>query len=133
MSKVVVLASVIVMAAVGQALAAGDPANGEKVFAKCKACHAVGEGAANKVGPELNGIIGRKQASIDTFKGYSAGLKAKGDAGGVWNEEELGKWLKNPKAYVADTKMSFVGLAKEEDEADVIAYLGQFGADGKKK
>ena len=130
MKKVVVLAALGFVAMAGQAFAAGNAGDGEKVFNKCKACHAVGEGAANKVGPELNGIVGRPKASIAAYTGYSAGLKAKG---GDWTEADLTTWLKNPKAYVADTKMSFVGLNKDQDIEDVIAYLGQFGADGKKK
>jgi cytochrome c len=130
--KQVVVAAVVLVTATLTANAAGDPAAGEKVFNKCKICHNVGEGAKTKIGPELNGIVGRKQASIEGFS-YSQGLKDMSAKGGVWTEEELTKYLHDPKAYNPTTKMAFAGLPKDQDIADVIAYLGQFDADGKKK
>lgn len=132
MKKVAILAALGFAAMAGSALAA-DPAAGEKVFAKCKACHMIGEEAKNRVGPELNGIDGRKQGSIEDFKGYGADLKAMGEKGGVWNAAELDKYLTNPKAYNPGTKMAFAGLPAEADRADLIAYITSFGADGKKK
>jgi cytochrome c2 len=131
--KQLVVATAAVLLSVSAAYAAGDAALGEKVFNKCKACHAVGEGATNKVGPVLNGIIGRKAASIDSYTGYGDGLKKLGADGLVWEEAKLTEYLRDPKAFNPTTKMSFVGLKKDEDIADVLAYLGQFGADGKKK
>lgn len=132
MKQLVVLAALGLVAATGSAYAA-DLANGEKVFAKCKACHMIGEGAANRVGPELNGIDGRKMASIDTFKGYGADLKAMGEGGKSWNAEELTKYLADPKAYNPGTKMAFAGVKDATDLADVVAYVTSFAADGKKK
>lgn len=107
----------------GPAFAAGDAAKGEKVFNKCKACHTVEEGK-NKVGPSLHGIIGRAPASVDGFS-YSKAMEAFA-AGHVWDEATLSTYLEAPKKVVKGTKMAFVGLKKEDDRADVIAYLQQF-------
>ncbi|MEX0367219.1 MAG: cytochrome c family protein [Ruegeria sp.] len=108
---------------------AGDTAKGEKVFRKCKACHAVGEGAENKVGPMLNGIIGRAVAADESFK-YSDALKALADEGKVWTPEELAAFLEKPRNYAKGTKMSFAGLRKEAERTDVIAYLATFAEEG---
>lgn len=107
------------------AFASGDAASGEKVFRKCKACHAVGEDAKNKVGPTLNGIIGAAAGSNPDFK-YSDALMAMAGDGLVWTEEEMAAFLTKPKEYMPKTKMSFAGLRKEDDVADVIAYLATF-------
>jgi cytochrome c len=115
----------IAIALAGPALADGDPAKGEKVFAKCKACHAVGEDAKNRVGPVLNGIVGRMIASVEGFK-YSAAYLAKKDEGFTWTEDALAAYLENPKDYIPGNKMSFAGLKKEDDRKDVIAYLKTF-------
>ena len=109
----------------GSALAEGDAAAGEKIFKKCKACHQVGDGAKNRIGPMLNGIVGNEIASVDGFK-YSKAFKAKKDEGLVWTEEELDAFLTKPKKYIKGTKMSFAGLKKEDQRADVIAYLLTF-------
>lgn len=114
-----------VLPAMGFAQDAGDAEKGEKVFKKCKACHAIGEGATNKVGPELNGIVGRKVASVEDFK-YSKVLQEMGEADAVWEPDTLAQFLEKPKAYAKGTKMSFAGLRSEEDRADVIAYLATF-------
>lgn len=107
---------------------AGDAAKGEKVFRKCKACHAVGDGAANKAGPVLNGIVGRAIASVDGFA-YSKTLTAMGEDGRTWTPQELAGFLEKPKTYAKGTKMSFAGLRKEDDRTNIIAYLAGF-ADG---
>ncbi len=109
----------------GSAFADGDAAAGEKIFKKCKACHQVGDGAKNRVGPMLNGIVGNEIASVDGFK-YSKAFMAKKDEGLVWTEEALDTYLTKPKAYIKGTKMSFAGLKKEAQRADVIAYLLTF-------
>ena len=101
--------------------AEGDAALGEKVFAKCKACHE-NEKGVNKVGPTLKGIVGRPTASIADYK-YSEAMAAKGAEGLVWTEENLAAYLPDPKAFVPKTKMAFAGLKKPEDVANVIAYL----------
>ena len=107
---------------------AQDAALGEKVFIKCKACHQIGEGAKNAVGPVLNGIIGRKAG---TYPDYSYSDPNK-NSGLTWDEATLTEYLKNPRVKVPGTKMIFPGLPKDEDISNVIAYLKQFGADGKK-
>lgn len=96
-----------------------DP--GKTVFAKCAVCHAVGPDAANKVGPVLNGIVGRKPGSTDFS--YSQAMYAYGEANPVWTEELLDKYLADPKEEVPRGKMAFVGLKKAEDRAAVIDYL----------
>lgn len=103
----------------------GDAAKGERVFKKCMACHAVGEDAKNKVGPALNGILGRTAGTFDDFA-YSAAMKDKGAGGLVWTPETLAAFLEKPKDYVDGTKMSFAGLRKPDERDDVIAYLAQF-------
>lgn len=106
-----------------------DPAlveSGEKVFNKCKSCHQVGEGAKNRSGPQLNGIMGRTFASVDGFK-YSKVFQTAADEGRVWDEEAMAAFLAKPRAYMKGTKMGFAGLKKEEDVAAVIAYLKSFG------
>src|SRR4051794_37725130 len=90
---------------VASGASAQDAAAGEKVFKRCGSCHAVGEGAANKAGPELNGVIGRKIAAAPDFS-YDDALKAYGE-GKTWDEASLDKWLENPKALVPGNKMAF--------------------------
>ena len=109
----------------GAALAEGDAAAGEKIFKKCKACHKVGDGAKNRVGPVLNGIVGNEIASVEGFK-YSKAFLAKKEEGLVWTEEVLDTYLTKPKKFIKGTKMTFSGLKKEADRANVIAYLMTF-------
>jgi cytochrome c2 len=104
------------------ALASGDAAAGEKVFKKCKACHVV-DAEKHKTGPHLVNLMGRTAGSADGFKKYSDAMKSSGI---VWNEETLDAYLENPKAYVKGTRMAFAGLRKEEDRANVIAYLKSY-------
>ena len=108
---------------------AADPAAGEKAFAVCKACHKVGEGAKNGVGPILNGVVGRAAGSVEGYK-YSDAMK---NSGVTWDEANLAEYLKNPKAKIAGNKMVFPGVKDDTKLADIIAYLGQFNADGTKK
>jgi cytochrome c len=122
-------ASVAFAASAGTAFAAGDAAAGEKVFAKCKACHQVGEGAKNAVAPELNGVDGRKAGAVEGYN-YSEAMKSSGI---TWDAASFKEFIKNPKAKVPGTKMIFQGLASEGDQDNVWAYLAQFSADGKKK
>lgn len=100
---------------------AADVAAGEKVFAKCKACHTVAKGAPNKVGPNLFGIVGHGVAENPTFA-YSAAMAAlKSKA--RWNEAELDAYLASPKTKVAGTKMIFVGLPNKVERANLIEWL----------
>jgi cytochrome c len=106
------------------AFAEGDATKGKEVFKKCGLCHQIGEGAKTLIGPELNGVIGRKAASIADYP-YSAGMKKLGDSGWVWTEENIDKWIADPKAMIPDSPMAlaFVGIPEAADRADVIAYL----------
>ncbi len=120
------LAAAAGFAIAGPALAQdGDAAAGEKVFNKCKACHMVGDGAKNRVGPTLTGIIGEPIAANPDFK-YSDAFLAKKDEGWVWTPEVLSEYLEDPRGHIEGTKMSFAGLKKPEERADVIAYLQTF-------
>jgi cytochrome c len=121
------IAGVALVASIGAA-AAQDAAAGEKVFAKCKVCHQIGENAKNMVGPDLSGVVGRPAG---TYPGYHYS-DANKNSGITWDEATLKEYLKNPKAKVPGTKMVFPGLTSDEDIANVIAYLKQFGPDGKK-
>jgi len=104
---------------------ADDPEAGKKVFAKCAACHAVGEGAKNRVGPHLNDVIGRKAGAIEDYK-YSKAMMEAGAGGLVWDEDNLKAYLANPRGLVKGTKMAFAGLKSEDDLSNVIAYLETF-------
>ena len=127
MKKLIVSALVIIASSTSAALAQ-DAEAGKTSFNKCLACHAIGEDAKNKVGPELNGLDGRKSGTAPDYN-YSDANK---NSGITWDEATLKEYLKNPRAKVPGTKMIFPGLPKDEDIDNVIAYLKQFGADGKK-
>lgn len=123
-----ILGTIFLFAALaGPAMADGDAAKGEKLFKKCKACHAIGEGAKNKVGPEQNDLFGRTAGGLESFgKKYSKAMKAAGEEGLVWNEDTLKEYLAKPKAFIKGTKMSFAGFKKEQDLDDIAAYLLTF-------
>ncbi|MCT4576508.1 cytochrome c family protein [Donghicola sp.] len=106
-------------------MAEGDPAKGERVFKKCQACHAVGEDAKAKTGPVLNGIVGSEVAASEGYS-YSPAMQEFAETGVTWTVEELDAFLAKPREHVSGTKMSFAGLRKEQERADVIAYLGTF-------
>jgi cytochrome c len=107
----------------GQAQAQ-DAAAGEKVFAKCKACH-VADTDKNKVGPSLNHVIGRVAGTHEGYK-YSPAMIEAGKSGTKWDDATLAAYLHDPKAAIKGNKMAFAGLKKDEDVANVIAYLKQF-------
>lgn len=109
-------------------VAALDPAliaAGEKVFKKCSACHQVGDGATNRVGPALNGVMGRAAGSAEGFK-YSDALQSMSSDGLIWTDETLAAFLANPRGFMKGTKMSFAGLKKDEDITAISAYLSSF-------
>ena len=122
------LAALAILGAGAGAASAQDAAAGEKVFAKCKACHQIGEGAKNAVGPVLNGIIGRKTGSIEGYS-YSDANK---DSGLTWDDATFKEYIRNPKAKIPGTKMVFAGLQKDEDVDNILAFLKQYDKDGKK-
>lgn len=103
---------------------AGDPAKGAEVFKKCASCHNVAPGGANGIGPNLHAILGKKHGGAAGFA-YSEGMLAKP---GNWDFAAMDAWLAAPKKYVAGTKMSFAGLSKASDRADVIVYLNAQGS-----
>jgi cytochrome c len=107
---------------------AQDAAAGEKVFLQCKACHQVGETAKNVVGPVLNGVIGRPAGSVAGYAYSEANKKS----GLTWDEVTFREYIKDPKGKVPGTKMAFPGLKDEQKINDLVAYLKQFGPDGKK-
>lgn len=100
-------------------LASSDPQRGEAAFKQCATCHTVEKGGPNKVGPNLYGIVDRAKAAIPNFN-YSAAMRAKG---GNWSYEDLDIYLANPKAYVPGTNMSYAGMARGGQRADLINYL----------
>lgn len=112
------LAIAITLGLAGPALAEGDAEAGKKVFVKCKACHTL-EAGKNKIGPSLAGVMGRKAGTVQGFS-YSPAMR---DSQIVWSEETLAAYLADPKGYIPGNKMLFVGLKKEQERADVIAYL----------
>ncbi|WP_374991408.1 c-type cytochrome [Bradyrhizobium sp. LHD-71] len=107
---------------------AQDPAAGEKIFNQCKACHQVGEKARNAVGPMLNGLFGRKAGTIEGYS-YSPANK---NSGLVWDEATFRDYIKDPRAKIPGTKMIFPGLKDPKQIDDIVAYLKQFDATGKK-
>ena len=125
MIKALVIGAVALAISSGSAYAAGDAAAGETIFKKCATCHAIGPGAVNKVGPELNDVLGRVAGTAADYK-YSDAMVAAGKAGLVWTPDKLEAWLKKPKDLVAGTKMTFAGLPDQTDIDNVIAYLATF-------
>jgi cytochrome c len=113
----------------GCAALAQDVAAGETSFRKCAPCHSIGEDAANKVGPILNGLDGRKAGVVEGFN-YSDANKSSGI---TWNEASFEEYIKDPRAKVPGTKMVFAGIKNDQELKDLWAYLKQFAADGHKK
>lgn len=103
---------------------AGDPTQGAEIFKKCTSCHTITSGGANGIGPNLFGVMGKKQGGVAGFA-YSPGLLEKA---GVWDWASMDEWLKAPKKYVAGTKMSFAGLSSPEDRASLIRYINDQGS-----
>ncbi len=110
-------------------LASADPAKGADVFKKCAACHNADKGGPNALGPNLYGVVGEAIGQGAGGFPFSDALKSKG---GNWDWTQLGQWLKSPKAFAPGTKMTFAGLSKPEDRANVIAYLNQQSASPKR-
>ncbi|WP_116809933.1 c-type cytochrome [Steroidobacter cummioxidans] len=116
-----VFASVSTLVWVSSAWADGDAGAGAKVFAQCSACHTVGAGAQNSVGPVLNGIVGRPAGTYPSYR-YSSAMRK---SGLTWDEDALKTYLKEPGKFLPGTKMVFPGLASDADLANIIAYLKQ--------
>ncbi len=105
---------------IAQALAAGSADAGEKVFAKCTACHTINSGGANGIGPNLYGVMGKPIGTHAAGFAYSSALSG---VGGSWDYDAMDAWLKSPRAFASGTKMSFAGLGSVEDRANVILYM----------
>jgi cytochrome c len=117
------------LAAAGGIAHAQDLAAGEQSFRKCSPCHSVGEDARNKIGPELNGLDGRKAGTAPDYN-YSEANK---NSGITWSEAAFKDYIQNPMAKVPGTKMAFAGVKNEKEIGDLWGYLKQFKADGGKK
>jgi cytochrome c len=98
------------------------------VFAQCRACHQVGENAKNAVGPVLNGLFGRKAGTVEGYA-YSPANK---NSGLTWDEATFRDYIKDPRAKIPGTKMIYAGVKDEQRVTDLVAYLKQFDAAGKK-
>jgi cytochrome c len=118
--------AVIASLATASAALAQDVAAGKTSFNKCLPCHAIGDGAKNKVGPELNGLDGRKSG---TAEGYSYS-DANKNSGITWNEAEFKDYIKDPKAKIPGTKMIFAGIKNEKEVDDLWAFISQYDKDG---
>ena len=125
MMKFVTLGLVVSALAVAAPAYAQDVDAGANVFKRCGACHAVGEGAKNKVGPELNELFGRTAGTIADYN-YSKAMIEAGQNGLVWDPMTLGPYLHKPKEHVPGTKMSFPGLPNQKDIDNLLAYLATF-------
>jgi len=123
-----VIASMLVAVSAGAALAQ-DLEAGERSFKKCLPCHAIGEDAKNKVGPELNGIDGRKSGTADGYS-YSDANK---NSGITWSAAVFKEYITDPRAKIPGTKMIFPGIKNEKERDDLWAYLAQYKPDGSKK
>src|SRR5664280_1968286 len=129
--KNLTLSALLVLAtsAAASSALAQDVAAGKASFNKCMACHAIGEGAKNKVGPELNGLDGRKSGTVEGYN-YSDANK---NSGITWNEAQFKEYIKDPKAKVPGTKMAFAGIKREQEVNDIWAFISQYDKDGKTK
>ncbi len=123
------LLSLAVVGSLGGGVSFADEIkDGKKVFKKCRACHAVGKKAKNKVGPHLNDLFGRTAGALEGYK-FSKAMKAAGADGLVWNNDTIDQFVTKPKKLIKKTKMAFAGLKKEKDRANLMAYLKSFDSD----
>ncbi len=127
--KTTLAIAALAVTAMAQAAQAQDVAAGEQSFKKCFPCHSIGEGAKNKVGPELNGLDGRHSGTAPGYHYSDANEKS----GIVWGEATFKEYIKDPRAKIPGTKMIFPGIKNEKEVDNLWAYLKQFGPDGKKK
>lgn len=110
------------------AIPLGDAEAGAEVYKKCRACHQLGEGAENRIGPHLNGVFGRAAAGLPEFD-YSDSMERAGVDGIVWDIEHLDAFIENPRSLVSKTRMSFPGIRDETDRANLLAFLRQYSDD----
>ena len=129
--KNLISSALVVIASIASASAtrAQDADAGKASFNKCLACHAIGEGAKNKVGPLLNGLDGRKSGTVEGYS-YSEANK---NSGITWNKEVFLEYIRDPKAKIPGTKMAFAGIKNEKEANALWDYVSQFDKDGKPK
>lgn len=128
MKKIVAALTFASLAIAAGSASAEDVAAGEKSFAKCRACHQVGETARNGVGPALNGLFGRVAGTVEGYNYSEANKKS----GITWTEETFANYIRDPRAAMPGNKMAFAGIKNDKEIADLTAYLKQFGKDGKR-
>jgi cytochrome c len=121
--------AVIASSAATTAALAQDVAAGKTSFNKCMVCHSIGEGAKNKIGPELNGLDGRKSGTAPDYN-YSDANK---NSGITWNEAQFKEYIRDPKAKIPGTKMAFAGIKNDKEVNDLWAFISQYDKDGKTK
>jgi cytochrome c len=121
--------AVVMLAAAMHSARAQDVAAGKRAFGKCLPCHAIGEGAPIKLGPQLNGLDGRRAGTVPGYN-YSAAMKK---SGLTWNAETFGRFIKKPQGLIPGSKMFLPGIEDEQEIGNLWAYLKRFGADGKMK
>jgi len=123
------LLAILLVSSMACSAQAQDVAAGKTSFNKCLPCHAIGEGAKNKVGPELNGVDGRKAGTAPDYT-YSDANK---NSGIIWNEAQFKEYIRDPRAKIPGTKMIFAGIKNEKEINDLWAFLAQYDKDGKTK
>ena len=128
LARLAALTALFAPALLAAPASAQDVAAGERSWNKCRACHQIGEGAKNLVGPQLNGLIGRHSGSVEGYS-YSAANKSSGI---TWDEAVFAEYIKDPKAKIPGTKMIFPGIKNEKEIQDLTAFLKQYDKDGKK-
>lgn len=126
--RTIALIATFVMGPFVPPAAAQDAKAGEKVFAQCRVCHQVGEKARNAVGPILNGLFGRTSGTIEGYNYSEANKKAEI----VWTEESFAEYIRNPRAMIPGTKMIYAGLKDDKRIQELIAFLKQYDAEGRK-
>lgn len=122
--RVIAVALSVTFGLAGNVMAQDEPdmTAGKKIFNKCKACHTIKPSAKNGIGPNLNGLFGRKAGTAEGFA-YSDAMKAAGAAGRVWDDATIAEYLRDPKGVIPDNKMVFVGIKDEADLTNLIAFL----------
>ncbi len=123
-ARIGLAAPIALMMSMPFAMAEGDPAAGERIFARCGVCHGIGE-VERQPGPNLNNVIGRVAGSTD-FARYSANMREAGEGGLVWTVEAIDEYIENPRRMIPRGNMAFPGLRSEQERADVVAYIAQF-------
>lgn len=123
-ARIVLATPLAVLLSAPLAMAEGDPAAGERIFARCGVCHGIGD-VERQPAPNLNNVIGRVAGSTD-FPRYSANMREAGEEGLVWTAEKINEYIENPRRMIPRGNMAFPGLRAEQERADVVAYIAQF-------